>query len=694
MDLTTVWKESTQKIFWGVIIIAVAGIFNVLYDYVSFLVTIFEFAAKNIPGDMGNGLVAFFGSIHALGFLAKAAVIGGYVLYLLGLTRFAAIQSNVSAAQNILKVRSAVIILICCFATGAIFGVLLSIPFVGTLISLAVWIATLIAYFKMKNAFSILMTSPAFSVVSQKGAKKLRLAALSNIILMLLPLALGLVIVLLGLIAVATLKGGTDPTGFLYVGGFVGIAFIIGTLVLMFFALVYPCIGWYQIMKGGPGEETLTDKVEQQLNAVPTSEEQVKAIKEKGEAALASAKDSFANAQKELAPKMENAKSWVMANKKGMGIGAVVVAVVALLAWLIPKIGSGKGITFETYEIMDNIQVTVDVPQGDGEREQNVLKGIRQIIAESEMCKEAIGTPIDGTIQDIIADCQKRYQKYADDYIRESGAPYPPTCQLFIESDYQNEACVTFKVDDGVYFNGAPESYFRVVRFSDGHVMTQQEMVHISADVLGTLLEKYNQGDLSAWLDDGFYFTPAANDSLRAVWPTTGHGWGEALIPLSEMEPYMTEDGKELFTAKPLEVPEKVKKAMPETGTSEEAETAEEAEADMDMDPGNPDEGLLGSLPEGTTKYVGEMAGFPIEFTIHKRDGGGNLQADYLNVKYSARMKLQGESLPADGGNISFFGNDTNNNQWNFYLEGDVDHITGTANGDGKELPVTLHRKE
>ena len=33
--ITTAWKESTQKIFWGVIVIAVAGLFNTVYDYVS-----------------------------------------------------------------------------------------------------------------------------------------------------------------------------------------------------------------------------------------------------------------------------------------------------------------------------------------------------------------------------------------------------------------------------------------------------------------------------------------------------------------------------------------------------------------------------------------------------------------------------------------------------------------------------------
>lgn len=63
MEASVVWKESTQKIFWGVIVIAIAGIVNVLYDYVSYGVSIFEFVAKYLPSN-NNGLGAFFTSIR------------------------------------------------------------------------------------------------------------------------------------------------------------------------------------------------------------------------------------------------------------------------------------------------------------------------------------------------------------------------------------------------------------------------------------------------------------------------------------------------------------------------------------------------------------------------------------------------------------------------------------------------------
>lgn len=104
-------------------------------------------------------------------------------------------------------------------------------------------------------------------------------------------------------------------------------------------------------------------------------------------------------------------------------------------------------------------------------------------------------------------------------------------------------------------------------------------------------------------------------------------------------------------------------------------------------------EGLLGSIPEGTTVYEGDMAGFPIVFTIIRNDNEGVLKAIYKNVKYGATMNLIGESLPAMGGDISFLGS-TNDGDWSFDLTGNAELITGTASGNGKNLKVRLRRKK
>lgn len=121
---------------------------------------------------------------------------------------------------------------------------------------------------------------------------------------------------------------------------------------------------------------------------------------------------------------------------------------------------------------------------------------------------------------------------------------------------------------------------------------------------------------------------------------------------------------------------------------------SEENEEDYDGQfEGVGEEGLYGSLPEGTTAYAGDMAGFPIELNITKKGDSGEIYAMYKNVRYGSTMRLDGESLPADGGDINFYGKD-GDTQWVFNLSGDANNISGTARGgEDKEMKVTLKKK-
>lgn len=112
-----------------------------------------------------------------------------------------------------------------------------------------------------------------------------------------------------------------------------------------------------------------------------------------------------------------------------------------------------------------------------------------------------------------------------------------------------------------------------------------------------------------------------------------------------------------------------------------------------DQDYGSPDDGLYGSLPEGTSNFVGDMNGYPIEFAITKNSSKGTLEGKYKNVKYKTTMQLTGESLPAQAGDITFFGK-LNGRDWSFNLTGDVNHISGTALGDNKEFKINLNNKK
>lgn len=131
------------------------------------------------------------------------------------------------------------------------------------------------------------------------------------------------------------------------------------------------------------------------------------------------------------------------------------------------------------------------------------------------------------------------------------------------------------------------------------------------------------------------------------------------------------------------------------SSTEQMGNSVEEApvEDEGDQFEGVGEEGLLGSLPMGTTEYVGDMAGYPIELKITKNDSSGEVSGVYKNVKYGTIMELSGESLPAMGGDINFYGSE-GGNQWVFSLTGDASNITGTANaGDGKEQKISLRKK-
>lgn len=225
------------------------------------------------------------------------------------------------------------------------------------------------------------------------------------------------------------------------------------------------------------------------------------------------------------------------------------MAVTLMIIGLTACAGDGNnGLAFESYESRNgDAFISIVIPQGEGERQQNVSKGIFEIMANSAIAKE-VGLPKELSLKDVADDYSKRMAK-----LLESGDYGPATADLTIEASYLNEASAIFHVHDGVYVNGEPDVYDRVVRLSDGHVMEQGEMVNISVEDLQALIEKNLKEEMPVYLEDGYWVLPAGMDSCRVVWLISRAAAGEVMIPISEMEQYLAPDGKELFTAKPLE---------------------------------------------------------------------------------------------------------------------------------------------
>lgn len=645
--MTSVWKESTQKIFWGVIVIAVAGIFNTVYDYVSIAANFMGQLANFMPGGMDRGMSSFLTAINGIGLVVKCAIVVGYVLYLLGLTRFADIQSNALASKNIQKVRTAVIILICCFVASVLFGILLVIPFLSIPFTLAIWVATLVAYFKMKNAFGVLMTSPAFSAKSQVGAKKLRTAALCNIWVMLLPI---IAVIFVGFLMFAAFSGmssgGKGIESSMYVGGVILALMAIAAIVLLIIALIFPFIGWYKIMKGGPGADPVTndEMVSEVQKQAPVQQAPIQQPSDNVMQTVDPVKQTIDNTRQSLgqawqaaSPKLNSAKKWLADNKSKVSVGVGIAVLVALLIWLVPKLFNGGPLEFEKYELQgdtvcvsgasNEICVFIDIPKGSGSKQENVEKAIRELISQSKLARE-IGAPIDGSLKDVADDYVKRFLERSATDEEFSG---PMRCDLGVVNGYQNEASVTLHFVDGLYGNGGPQEADYVVRLSDGHVMQQEEMVQISENRLSSMMEKYLV-EGSVYFDEGYHLSPVGADSCKIIWPIGSHFNGEVIMPISELEPFMTEEGKAIFKAKPVGTVAK------EVVTENESD--EESEQEYEMVPVSEmivfENGKLGPVQVGKTisKLPDSVEGLYNYYEYKKIEHEGNDMEDPWTEEY------------------------------------------------------------
>lgn len=270
----------------------------------------------------------------------------------------------------------------------------------------------------------------------------------------------------------------------------------------------------------------------------------------------------------------------------------IIFPTILLTAVLTACSGGDNAFKFSTYEARNGEAViTIDIPLGEGEKQQNVSKGILDIMAHSAIAKE-VGEPKASDLKEVADDYSKRM---AD--LLQSGDYGPATADLTIEASYMNEASVTFHVNDGVYVNGEPDVYDQVVRLSDGHVMEQNELVNISAEDLQTLIEKNLKEEMPVYLEDGYWVLPAGVDSCRVFWLISRADGGEVMIPISEMESFLTPEGKSLFTAKSLEFQKisgeeagEESEATENAGEGDEEGESSKADASVDVSTVDPEE--------------------------------------------------------------------------------------------------------
>jgi hypothetical protein len=240
------------------------------------------------------------------------------------------------------------------------------------------------------------------------------------------------------------------------------------------------------------------------------------------------------------------------------------------MAVLLASCGEEKnepaGMTFETYvkqaevtipndgdEWEQHLNLCIDIPKGDGEAEANVTKGILDIIGRSAVAN-VLGAPAGSTLQEVADNYAKQLTpdfKATFDKRMAAEQYFGTDLILQVSCIFQNEACVVLFVrDDGIDFDTSSRREY-VVRLSDGHVMTNDEMCTASEEQLLELARKYaDESQQLAQIEvEGKYSLSVGAEGL--LFHPDQYWLKEYVIPMEGAGPILTEEGKALLTAAP-----------------------------------------------------------------------------------------------------------------------------------------------
>ncbi|MDR2125233.1 MAG: hypothetical protein LBP63_00195 [Prevotellaceae bacterium] len=194
---STSWLEITKTIFLGVLLYSIA---NVLYAIIGPINSLASFGSSiaNAVGRGGGsigGIAAFF---NILTYLLLIGIVGGYVLFVLGLTNFSKIL-EAPDGKSVESVRNGAIVML----AGAIIKVLIW-SLLGSIVYIVGFILMTLGYSNLKN-------SQTFPQEARNGASKLftaMLLSLAGAILGFIPLAGGFINAVLSIIAFFLILSG------------------------------------------------------------------------------------------------------------------------------------------------------------------------------------------------------------------------------------------------------------------------------------------------------------------------------------------------------------------------------------------------------------------------------------------------------------------------------------------------------
>ena len=183
------------------------------------------------------------------------------------------------------------------------------------------------------------------------------------------------------------------------------------------------------------------------------------------------------------------------------------------------------------------------VPKGEGEA--LVATAEKEIVAAA-MIAEALGTP-EGVSLENIADS---YEEYFKSGMAEGALE--PRCMYHLEiaCQYQNPQVVVFHVTDGVYGNGGPQEYLRIVSLADGQIINRAALTTMTDADVKNLALQFADDDTKEFLRENdhedFWIAP---DSVgcRVKLQTGTHFFTDFVVPVERIAPYLTDKGKALF---------------------------------------------------------------------------------------------------------------------------------------------------
>lgn len=192
------------------------------------------------------------------------------------------------------------------------------------------------------------------------------------------------------------------------------------------------------------------------------------------------------------------------------------------------------------------LDVSLAVPEGEGEAQHNVARGIRAICDRSPVAEELGKASADASIEGVADYYASAFKKGL-----KTGKVYPLcTYSLRISEKFQNKVGVVFSVTTGVWGNGGPWEYETFVRFSDGNVLDSKNMINISKTQLRALVKKYGAEELSTMMsvEEGDYqVMPTADGKANLHISMGGHFFEDVEVPEEEITSYLTAEGKAVF---------------------------------------------------------------------------------------------------------------------------------------------------